>query len=187
MAFLGAYFVTLGALFRRFLRRDLSARAFMSVTMRLVLATLGVWVLVAYLDGAQPPAQVDTGVAPGEAFALEIKASVGPEAAAAAGAVEVASLPEWLGPRVQPQPGGDSDSDTEAGLGLCRLQDALEARLGAAGKLQTVQRVSPSGVDWGMELEASLSGMVAAGLGPMLGADEDAALQEALALAWIPV
>ena len=108
-----------------------------------------------------------------------IKSSVGPEAAAAAGAVEVGSLPEWLGPRVQPQPGSDSDSDTRP-ASASAASDALEGSARPGGCRPCSACLPPA---WtGDGAEASLSGMVAAGLGPMLGADEDAALQEAARL-----
>jgi hypothetical protein len=44
-AFLGAYFFGLQALFRRFVRRDLGPNAFLSFSNRIVLATIGVWVI----------------------------------------------------------------------------------------------------------------------------------------------
>ncbi|HTP95493.1 MAG TPA: hypothetical protein VMK05_06560 [Burkholderiales bacterium] len=45
-AFLGAYFFTLQALFRRYVRRDLRASAYVAVCMRIVLAVIGTWVVV---------------------------------------------------------------------------------------------------------------------------------------------
>jgi hypothetical protein len=45
-AFLGAYFFTLQMLFRRFVRRDLRANAFVGITMRIILAVIGVWAVL---------------------------------------------------------------------------------------------------------------------------------------------
>lgn len=44
-AFLGAYFFALQLLFRRYVRRDLRASAYVAVSMRVILAVMGVWVL----------------------------------------------------------------------------------------------------------------------------------------------
>ena len=43
-AFLGAYFFSLQMLVRRFVRRDLGPNAFVAISLRIVLATIGVWV-----------------------------------------------------------------------------------------------------------------------------------------------
>jgi hypothetical protein len=45
-AFLGAYFFSLQMLFRRFVRRDLRANAYLAVTLRILLAVLGTWVVL---------------------------------------------------------------------------------------------------------------------------------------------
>jgi hypothetical protein len=44
-AFLGAYFFSLQMLVRRFVRRDLGPNAYNAVSLRIILATLGVWVI----------------------------------------------------------------------------------------------------------------------------------------------
>jgi len=54
-AFLGAYFFSLQVLFWRFLRRDLSSRAYVGVLMRLILALVGVWVVIAVMRQAGIP------------------------------------------------------------------------------------------------------------------------------------
>ena len=133
-------------------------------------------VLVDYLSGVRGPAQLETGVAPGEAFELQVTTSGGAEVSAGAAAINNSALPDWLGSALQPYLGDSGAPGT--GLDLSRLQPELEAQLGAAGKLKTVERVSPSGLDWGVQLEGTVSGMVAGGLGTMLSADENAALQE---------
>ena len=43
-AFLGAYFFSVQMLFRRYLRQDLSANAYVSVWLRILLAVVGIWV-----------------------------------------------------------------------------------------------------------------------------------------------
>ena len=45
-AFLGAYFFALQLLFRRYVRRDLRASAYVSVALRMILAVIGIWVVV---------------------------------------------------------------------------------------------------------------------------------------------
>lgn len=45
-AFLGAYFFALQTLFRRYVRRDLRASAYVSISIRTVLAVIGTWVVV---------------------------------------------------------------------------------------------------------------------------------------------
>lgn len=45
MAFLGAYFFNIQMLFHRFLRRDISVNAYVSASLRLVMAVIGAWVL----------------------------------------------------------------------------------------------------------------------------------------------
>lgn len=45
-AFLGAYFFALQVLFRRYVRRDLRASAYVSISIRIVLAVIGTWVVV---------------------------------------------------------------------------------------------------------------------------------------------
>ena len=54
-AFLGAYFFSLQMLFRRYLRRDLRGSAYVSVSLRIVLAVFGTWVVAAALEQAQAP------------------------------------------------------------------------------------------------------------------------------------
>lgn len=49
-AFVGAYFFALQLLFRRYVRRDLRASAYVAVSLRVILAVLGVWVLTAALE-----------------------------------------------------------------------------------------------------------------------------------------
>jgi hypothetical protein len=45
-AFLGAYFFSLQMLFRRYVRRDLRASAYVAVSLRIILAIIGTWVAV---------------------------------------------------------------------------------------------------------------------------------------------
>lgn len=45
-AFLGAYFFCLQMLFRRYVRRDLRASAYVAVALRIILAVIGTWVVV---------------------------------------------------------------------------------------------------------------------------------------------
>jgi hypothetical protein len=45
-AFIGAYFFTLQMLFRRYVRRDLRSSAYVAVSLRIILAVIGIWVLV---------------------------------------------------------------------------------------------------------------------------------------------
>jgi len=45
LAFLGAYFFSLQMLFRRYVRRDLRGSAYVAVSMRIVLAVIGTWVV----------------------------------------------------------------------------------------------------------------------------------------------
>jgi hypothetical protein len=45
-AFLGAYFFALQLLFRRYVRRDLRASAYVAVSLRVILAVIGIWVVV---------------------------------------------------------------------------------------------------------------------------------------------
>jgi hypothetical protein len=49
-AFLGAYFYSLQMLIKRFTRRDLGPNAYNAVSMRIILATLGVWVAAQWFD-----------------------------------------------------------------------------------------------------------------------------------------
>lgn len=44
-AFIGAYFFSLQLLFRRYVRRDLRASAYVAVSMRIALAVIGIWVV----------------------------------------------------------------------------------------------------------------------------------------------
>ncbi len=59
-AFIGAYFFTLQMLFRRYVRRDLRSSAYVAVSMRIILAVIGIWVLVEAVAMA-PPAWVSSG------------------------------------------------------------------------------------------------------------------------------
>ena len=45
-AFIGAYFFTLQMLFRRYVRRDLRSSAYVAVSLRVILAVIGIWVVV---------------------------------------------------------------------------------------------------------------------------------------------
>ena len=45
-AFLGAYFYALQMLFRRFVRRDLRANAYVSISQRIILAVIGIWAVL---------------------------------------------------------------------------------------------------------------------------------------------
>jgi hypothetical protein len=45
-AFLGAYFFSLQMLFRRYVRKDLRANAYIAVSMRIILAVLGTWAVI---------------------------------------------------------------------------------------------------------------------------------------------
>lgn len=49
-AFLGAYFYSLQMLIKRFMRRDLGPNAYNAVSMRIILATLGVWVAAQWFE-----------------------------------------------------------------------------------------------------------------------------------------
>ena len=57
-AFLGAYFFSLQMLIKRFLRRDLGPNVYNAVSMRIILATLGVWVAAQWIELAN---KVPTG------------------------------------------------------------------------------------------------------------------------------
>jgi hypothetical protein len=46
LAFLGAYFFALQMLFRRYIRSDLAGSAYVAVSMRIVLAVIGTWVVM---------------------------------------------------------------------------------------------------------------------------------------------
>lgn len=46
LAFLGAYFFSLQMLFRRYVRRDLRGSAYVAVSMRIILAVIGTWVVM---------------------------------------------------------------------------------------------------------------------------------------------
>jgi hypothetical protein len=52
MAFLGAYFFSLQMIFRRYVRRDLRGSAYVAVVMRVVLAVVGTWAVVAVAQGS---------------------------------------------------------------------------------------------------------------------------------------
>ena len=57
-AFLGAYFFSLQMLIKRFMRRDLGPNVYNAVSMRIILATLGVWVAAQWIELAN---KVPTG------------------------------------------------------------------------------------------------------------------------------
>jgi hypothetical protein len=50
-AFLGAYFYALQMLYRRFIRRDLRANAYVSISERIILAVVGVWAVLQVFAG----------------------------------------------------------------------------------------------------------------------------------------
>lgn len=50
LAFIGAYFFCIQMLFRRYALRDLRGGAYVAVSMRIILATIGVWVLTVVTD-----------------------------------------------------------------------------------------------------------------------------------------
>ncbi len=137
-------------------------------------------VILDYLSGVHGPAQLKTGVAPGEDFALQVTTSGGAEVSAGASAISANVLPGWLGKALQPYLG--NSRAPELALDLSRLQPELQVQLGAAGKLKLVERVSPDGLDCGVELEGTVSGMVAGGLGTLLSGEENRALQEVACL-----
>lgn len=60
-AFLGAYFFSLQMLFRRYVRRDLEPRAYIGVSLRIILAVIGVWFTIRAVAYFQPelPANAD--------------------------------------------------------------------------------------------------------------------------------
>lgn len=49
-AFIGAYFFALQLLFRRYVRRDLRASAYVNISMRIILAVVGIWVVSAVMQ-----------------------------------------------------------------------------------------------------------------------------------------
>jgi hypothetical protein len=55
-AFLGAYFFGLQMLFRRYIRRDLRGSAYVAITMRIILAVVGIWVVSALASEFEVPA-----------------------------------------------------------------------------------------------------------------------------------
>jgi hypothetical protein len=57
-AFLGAYFFSLQMLFRRYVRRDLRPSAYIQVTLRILLAIIGIWVLERVLVLEEPVGRV---------------------------------------------------------------------------------------------------------------------------------
>jgi hypothetical protein len=52
MAFLGAYFFTLQMIFRRYVRSDLRGSAYVSVSMRVILAVVGTWAVTEIVDAS---------------------------------------------------------------------------------------------------------------------------------------
>lgn len=54
-AFLGAYFFSLQMLFRRYVLRDLRGSAYLAVSMRIVLAVVGTWVVMGALQAREVP------------------------------------------------------------------------------------------------------------------------------------
>jgi hypothetical protein len=59
-AFIGAYFFSLQLLFRRYVRRDLRASAYVAVALRVILAFIGIWVVVEAV-GAVPATGLTDG------------------------------------------------------------------------------------------------------------------------------
>lgn len=53
-AFLGAYFFSLQMLFRRYVRRDLRTTAYSAVSVRMILAFIGIWVVVEAVKELEP-------------------------------------------------------------------------------------------------------------------------------------
>jgi hypothetical protein len=53
-AFIGAYFFSLQLLFRRYVRRDLRASAYVAVSLRIILAVIGIWVVVEAFETVSP-------------------------------------------------------------------------------------------------------------------------------------
>jgi uncharacterized membrane protein len=53
-AFLGAYFFSLQMLFRRYVRRDLRTTAYVAVSVRIILAFIGTWVVVEAVKELEP-------------------------------------------------------------------------------------------------------------------------------------
>jgi hypothetical protein len=72
-AFLGAYFFALQMIVKRFMRRDLGPNAYNAVSMRIILATLAVWVADQCFDLAG-----DTRISQGTLFALSFAIGVFP-------------------------------------------------------------------------------------------------------------
>jgi len=50
LAFLGAYFFSLQMLFRRYVLKDLGGSAYVAVSIRIILAVIGIWILIAVSD-----------------------------------------------------------------------------------------------------------------------------------------
>jgi hypothetical protein len=46
LAFLGAYFFSLQMLFRRYVLKDLGGSAYVAVSIRIILAVIGIWILM---------------------------------------------------------------------------------------------------------------------------------------------
>jgi len=73
-AFLGAYFFSLQMLFRRYVLRDLRPSAYVAVSMRIVLAVIGTWVVVAAAKSFNPKATESSLIVTG--FAIGVFPSV---------------------------------------------------------------------------------------------------------------
>ena len=69
-AFLGAYFFSLQALFRRYVRRDLGPNAYLAMSMRIILAVIGVWVAMEALKDLVPDFDTRSSAALVVAFAI---------------------------------------------------------------------------------------------------------------------
>jgi hypothetical protein len=58
-AFLGAYFFSLQMLFRRYVRKDLRANAYIAVSLRIILAVLGTWAVIQTAAFLKIPLRID--------------------------------------------------------------------------------------------------------------------------------
>ena len=76
-AFLGAYFYALQMLFRRFVRRDLRANAYVSISQRIILAVVGVWAVIQVASLPGSVFESSSGAPPEQAGLLVIGFVVG--------------------------------------------------------------------------------------------------------------
>jgi len=93
-AFLGAYFFSLQSLFRRYVRRDLRPSAYVAVVLRILLATIGVWII----ERASPDAGGLQGNIGSQLVMLGFIVGVFPRVAwqVVAGSVKTKVPEEWL-------------------------------------------------------------------------------------------